>query len=291
MLTPAAFRIPVPSLSVTAPRPIPEPAAAAHTDTTVILRTPHLAAAGALLALLVVGVGVLAYAALRRPPAATITPAPLPPPVIAASEPKPVSEPTPPVSSSGATPSDVSATPLLPRSSAKPEATSVARQGSLPSATTVTAAPKTSGGRDSADHSSTVANLPAESFGDVRALLVDGTKPREWDALLNLEPDKLIVRNRDNGAVLQAVAYRSIGAATYIHAKRPRGTDDASMVSVPKSLGGSSFFLKTSKHWLTLQSKTDLLVLRLEDKNVIRILASLEARTGSKVARPIDRDK
>ena len=49
---------------------------------------------------------------------------------------------------------------------------------------------------------STIASLPAESFGDVRALLVDGTKTREWDALLNLEPDKLIVRNRDDGACL-----------------------------------------------------------------------------------------
>ena len=57
----------------------------ARGETTVTLRTPHLAMAAALLALLVVGVGVLGYVALRRPPA---------PVEVAASVPEP--EPAPP---------------------------------------------------------------------------------------------------------------------------------------------------------------------------------------------------
>ena len=70
-------RMPPPVAHRPRTRPIPL-SAATHTptavrvargETTVTLRTPHLAMAAVLLALLVVGVGVLGYVALRRPPA------------------------------------------------------------------------------------------------------------------------------------------------------------------------------------------------------------------------------
>ena len=108
--------------------------------------------------------------------------------------------------------------------------------------------------------------------------------------MLNLEPDKLIVRNKDNGGVVQTTAYKSIAAATYTHAKGPRWQDGDALVQIPKSFSGSGFFLKSSKHWLTLQSKTEFVILRLEDKNVRPVIASIESRTGVKVQRAADKD-
>jgi serine/threonine-protein kinase len=75
MPTPISVRAPVPTASVAQ-----QWAPAARADTTVTLRTPHLAAAGTLLGLLVIGVGVLAYAALRRPMNPMITATPGKPP-------------------------------------------------------------------------------------------------------------------------------------------------------------------------------------------------------------------
>jgi hypothetical protein len=129
-----------------------------------------------------------------------------------------------------------------------------------------------------------------ESFGDVKTLVADGTKSRELDALLILEPERLVVRNRDNGSILQAPPYQSIAAATYTRSKQPRWQEDGSVAPIPKSFSGSGFFLKSSRHWLTLQSKTEFVILRLEDKNFRMVLESVEARAGLKVQQPAARD-
>jgi hypothetical protein len=121
-------------------------------------------------------------------------------------------------------------------------------------------------------------------------LVADGTKSRELDALLILEPERLVVRNRDNGSILQAPPYQSIAAATYTRSKQPRWQEDGSVAPIPKSFSGSGFFLKSSRHWLTLQSKTEFVILRLEDKNFRMVLESVEARAGLKVQQPAARD-
>ena len=113
----------------------------------------------------------------------------------------------------------------------------------------------------------------------------DATKGREQDVLLGLEPGRLVVRSRDSGAVLKTLPYKSIVAATYARDKRPRPSDDTSLASVPDNFGGSGFFLGSAKHWLTLQTKSEFLILRLEDKNMRPITTAIESRTGLKTLR------
>lgn len=128
------------------------------------------------------------------------------------------------------------------------------------------------------------ASAPAENFGDVKTLVVDGTRSREVDALLSLEPGNLIVRSRNDGSVLRTVPYGSIAAATYVRARRPRGQTAPGAVEVPENVGGSGF-LGGARHWLTLQMPSEFLIIRLEDRNVIRVLTSIETRSGTKVQR------
>jgi hypothetical protein len=45
------------------------------------------------------------------------------------------------------------------------------------------------------------------------------------------------------------------------------------------------FFMKSTAHWLTLQSKDHYFVLHLDKNNVNAILPAVETRTGVKVAR------
>jgi eukaryotic-like serine/threonine-protein kinase len=354
MATPTALRrmpnaAPLPpSGSQTSPR------AASRTDTSVTLRAPHLAVAGVLLVLLVVGVGLLAFAALRRPAAAVAAPTttvtePTPTaaeataapssPEPATSEPAPTDlaaaatqAPTPvPAPSGSSTPAPQaaktapataaatstsisgstaagSAKPAQAPGSSSPPATAGTSTGKPPAAaasatSTASSAPfpsqltpadaasrgaaASSGGGTSSG--STTTSLP-ESFGDVKTLVADGAKSRELDALLILEPERLVVRNRDNGSILQATSYQSIAAATYTRSKQPRWQEDGSVAPIPKSFSGSGFFLKSSRHWLTLQSKAEFVILRLEEKNFRMVLASVEARTGLKVQQPVARD-
>ena len=128
----------------------------------------------------------------------------------------------------------------------------------------------------------------AESFGDIRALLPDGAKTREQESLLSLDAETLTVRNRDTGAVIKTVPYRAVQALTYSQSRRPRASERTDIAPLPAAFGGSGFFLKTAKHWLTLQSRADFLILRLEDKNVRGVLSSIEARVGFKADRPRD---
>ena len=104
------------------------------------------------------------------------------------------------------------------------------------------------------------------------------------DALLSLEPGNLIVRSRSDGSVLRSVPYTSIAAATYARARRPRGQTTPGAYTVPENVGGSGF-LGGARHWLTLQTAAEFLIVRLEDRNVIRVLNGIEARTGSRVLR------
>jgi serine/threonine-protein kinase len=380
MLTPTALR----RVPGTTPPPPAAPAtsapkAAAPTETSVTLRAPHLAIAGVLLVLLVVAVGLLAFAALRRPAAPVALPEttavePASPPTAAEAAPPasapepPPSEPTPndlaaaaaqaqtptPVpaasapstpapqaaktgppaapatstSSSGSAAAGTAKAAQAPGSSPPPSAAnttsgkpaaagSAATPASAPTrgqtpaaaspASTASTAPSTpppppqptptdAAGRGAAAPNaggtasgSTTNSLP-ESFGDIKTLVADGAKSRELDALLILEPDRLVVRNRDNGSVLQATPYQSIAAATYTRSKQPRWQEDGALAQIPKGFSGSGFFLKSSRHWLTLQSKTEFVILRLEDKNFRMVLTSVEARTGLKVQQPVARD-
>lgn len=115
---------------------------------------------------------------------------------------------------------------------------------------------------------------------------MDGTKGREVDALLGLEPGTLVVRAKD-GRVLRTLTYRSVTAATYARARRPKGQSIPDALDIPDNFGGSGF-LGGSRHWLALQTAGEFLILRLEDRNVIRIMQAIEARTGLKVVRSQD---
>jgi eukaryotic-like serine/threonine-protein kinase len=298
----------------TSPGAIVPPSAAAA-NATVTLKPRHLATGAVLVLALVIGGGVLAFIALRRPTTVVIQaptssasqaaanaepPAAAPP--AASSEPTTPTTPaqaatggtatpaTPPASASGASRPAVSSAP----STSGPASTSTATtaRGNTARANSSTAptratAPKSTGpgaAEPAAPAQPAAASAPAENFGDIKALVFDGSKSREVDALLSLEPGNLIVRGKSDGAVLRTVPYTAIAAATYARGRRPRGQTLAGASNLPDAVGGSGLF-GGARHWLTLQTSNDYVIIRLDDRNVIRVLNGLEARTGSKIMR------
>jgi len=275
---------------------------------TVTLKPRHLATAAALVLALVVGGGVLAFIALRRPPTVIVTAPPTdmqsnaatnstaaPATNSAAANP----EPTPGASTQPAlTPTDTQA----PRAAASQTAASATTPvSSAPAKPPVPAAPlpstpttaRSSAAATGSASASTApalpaapeaASAPAENFGDIKAMVFEGSKSREVDALLSLEPGNLIVRSKSDGAVLRTVPYRDIAAATYARGRKPRGQTLPGASNIPDDVGGSGIF-GGARHWLTLQTASDYVIIRLDDRNVIAVLTGLEARTGNKVTR------
>jgi hypothetical protein len=73
-----------------------------------------------------------------------------------------------------------------------------------------------------------------------------------------------------------------------VHARDPKWSD--AYFAPPKDLdvGG---MLRSSKHFLVLQTKDSFMILRLEDSNVLRVLQTIESHTGLTVDRPQQADK
>ena len=290
-----------PAPSAVVPRTETTPSAAvqqpAATNATVTLKPRHLATAAAFVLALVIGGGVLAFIALRRPTTVVIqAPATDAQSTTAASPAAPAGTPpdatpvvpAPATADTTATPSTASATgaskPAAPTtsSSAPGSTATVARGAATPGGSSPTAS--VARGAAAPVPPPATASAPTENFGDIKTLIFEGSKSREVDALLSLEPGNLIVRSKSDGAVLRTVPYTAISAATYARGRRPRGQTLTGASNVPDDVGGSGLF-GGARHWLTLQTSNDYVIIRLDDRNVVPVLNGLEARIGSKVVR------
>jgi serine/threonine protein kinase len=278
-------------------------------NATVTLTPRHLATAAALVLALVVGGGVLAFIALRRPTTVIMTAPPTdtqstapassgsaPPTNSGAANPEPApaasTQPAPTSTDTQARPTaapQAAATTTTPASSAsaKPSGPSAPGTSTATTALGSNAATGNATASTSAPPTPAVppaASAPAENFGDIKAMVFEGSKSREVDAFLSLEPGNLIVRSKSGGAVLRTVPYTAIAAATYARGRKPRGQTLPGASNIPGDVGGSGIF-GGARHWLTLQTANDYVIIRLEDRNVIAVLNGLEARTGNKVTR------
>jgi len=125
-------------------------------------------------------------------------------------------------------------------------------------------------------------------FGNVKVQIVTGRNSKDEDVLLNFGGGQIAVLPRSGGAALTSLGYRDVARATYVKARNPKW--NASLPGPPENLDVGSF-LRTSRHWLVLQTAGTFIILRLEDDNFARVIEAIEARTGLKVDRPTGDEK
>ena len=239
-------------------------------------------------------------ASATTPPAVSTAP-PLPPPTT-----PPTPTATPPSVGTTPTPSPVVASPT-PNSSANarpsgpaagqtpPSATPATSPttGAVPSGTSPTVTPGTSirGPVTSpAARGNPTADAELVSFKDVRFLRVHGQKADDEDAMLTFVAGQISVTSRRGGPALVSEPYKKIVRVTYTHSKTPKW--DSTLPSPPDSLDLPGVgFLRGARHWLVLQTRTDYVLLRLDDSNWKQILETFETRTGLPVDRPQSSEK
>jgi hypothetical protein len=122
-----------------------------------------------------------------------------------------------------------------------------------------------------------------ERFEKVKMLQQSGEKVREVDVMLELGADHLVIRGEGGVGVLKTISYPSIAAATYSQSKHPRWKEGAGAAVAFGVFATPIFFMKGTKHWLTVQSPEEFVVLRLDKNNYRLILPALETRSGKKV--------
>jgi hypothetical protein len=280
----------------------------------VVLEKKQFAIAGGLLALLFVAVVALAILVLRRPPTTTIVQAP--PPVVQPS-PAPASTPAPaaaaPITEPAAVaPSTTGAAPAPPTASAPASANKPASPATAPAATPASgrgpieisesairtappaAAPPpamattANGGRGATPVATTrsVPVMPLYQF-DGKVVVIDGDRRRERDAIFRLADGVLTVIQKPN-TTLYSVPLNTVTTLTYSNSRQPLWNSPTGPAEAMKVETGAFGFMRGGGHWFGVRTADSLMVLRVEDTAVSRVLAALQERVGLPVQRLVE---
>jgi hypothetical protein len=121
---------------------------------------------------------------------------------------------------------------------------------------------------------------PPEEFQKVRILTQEGEESKETDAVLVLEQDRLVVRAKKGGTELKFLSFRDIRSAEYSYSRHPRWKEGMGAAVAVGIFAAPIFFLKGKKHWLTVQTEDDYVVLRLDKNNYELVCLSFTAASG-----------
>jgi eukaryotic-like serine/threonine-protein kinase len=281
--SPAALAVTAIAPTLLSPNPAREHS---PTGTTLVMKRNQFAIAAAVLAALALGVVALAFIVIQRPAPVVVGPTVEPAvpllveasPVVAGAVglPPPIpSIPAPPLPAiadppARSTPVEMPAPPPLPASgSVKP--IGPADSPSPPSAAS-TAAPR-------------AINAAPFTF-EAKAVVADGTKYRERDATILIADGSVTVTQKGDKA-LHVVPVAELLGLTYSNSKQPLWSSPTGPAEAMTVEGGAFGFMKRDRNWLGLRTNESLLVLRVDDAAVSRVIAGLQDRTGLTVARLI----
>jgi outer membrane biosynthesis protein TonB len=248
--------------------------------TTLVMPRKQFAMAGLVVAALVVGVIVLAVVALRRP-ASNATPAegqqtavttPASEPAVTA----PTLTPTP--TPAAPPPMEISEPPI--KTAPEPKATT---PPSLPATPLPTPRPTNNATNSAPSRPLDTTPLKFEA----KAVVAEGDKRRERDtSVVVADGSVTVLQNSDR--VLYSIPIPAITGLTYSNSKQPLWNSPNGPAEAMKVDAGAFGFLKGGRNWFGVQTKDSLLVLRVDDDAVARVISGLQDRTGLTLERLIE---
>jgi serine/threonine-protein kinase len=236
---------------------------------TVVLHSrKHFGLTGSVLAIGVVGAGVLAFVALRRPepaPAALTADSTMPGDVALTAAPDGVALAEPPLEA-------------RPEPRQAPEAATLQPPTALPQAEERAGAALTNSADGRLSNAAPAIEMPPMAF-DAKALVGQGQKQRERDAQILLADGKVTV-TAGNTDILHSVPYSGIMAVSYSRGRDPLWNSPQGPAPVVKMGGGAFGFIRGERHWIALRTRDSFVVLRLQDTQIKQVLGALQERTG-----------
>jgi serine/threonine-protein kinase len=274
-----------------------------RTGPSVVLGTRHLVSLAALLLVLVAGIAIFGYAALKRGDGASQT-AVVPPAAPAFEPARPEGQPEqqpaavtgsqPPVPAPAETPTPPAPAPPAATPSTKPapssQADSAARKAKaaskapeiVPPPPEPVAAPPEPTPPPAPPAAPEVAPI---TFKAVKLLVQQGNTLRDRDAVLTLTGDHLSVLDRSGKTEILSVPYASIQQAYYSRSKQPKWkSPDGTQQEADVDLGKMSFF-RGERNWLILVTQASPVFIRFEDADLRTVLPAVQERSGVKIQR------
>jgi serine/threonine protein kinase len=120
------------------------------------------------------------------------------------------------------------------------------------------------------------------TFKDVKFMAIKGQDSQDQDALINFGGGQITVVPKDGGTAYASWPYASVTRATLARSKDPKW--DSTLSGPPENLAIHGF-MRGTRNWLVLQSKTAYILLRLDDANWRSVVDAIESRCGLKVER------
>ena len=123
-------------------------------------------------------------------------------------------------------------------------------------------------------------------FGKIKLSVQDGEKTKLRKGRIIFYQDELCILPAKGDAV--SISYREIQAATYSFSKHPRWKAGIGLAVAVGVFALPVFFMKSKKHWLTIQCSTHSTVVQLSKKNFQQVVAELESRAVLDVERILE---
>jgi serine/threonine-protein kinase len=309
----AAMVAPLTAAIATSPlAAIPTPAGARKSPDggTIVLQKNHFAMAGGLLAVVAIGVAVLAFVAFRRTaPASTSAPAPqvadatpvtpadppADPPAATAAPPAPEPPVAPPAKVPDASADPAGKTPAVLAAStapAKPDSPNVSNPSSPSKSKPGTTPAPAAAAPKPAEAPIEPAPVRTETVNpfvfDAKAVVVDAGKNREHDVIVRMAEGQVTVSEK-NHTLVTSVPYQTLLGVNYSNSKQPLWNSPSGPAEVVKVEGGAFNFFKGGRNWLVLRTKDSSVVLRIDDEDLHKVMSAMEDRTGVKVERVVER--
>jgi hypothetical protein len=241
-------------------------------------------AIGAVVAVLVVA--ALAVFALRRPTEAPSPVAAAPP--VAATTPPAATPPTAqpeaaPISPPTATTAAEVPPPKSRRATATKKPTPLPAVTPSPETAVVPVAPAPAPVVVDAPPAKVVPALPPFVVS-ADAVVGDGDKYREQDATVQIADGKVTV-TRSNGRAIAAFPFDTILGITYSTSRHPQWNAPSGPTDVFKVEGGAFGIRRAGRNWLVFQTTDPVVVIRVKDEDIRRVIEAIQARTGRAVVR------
>jgi predicted Ser/Thr protein kinase len=228
------------------------------------------------------------------------------------SAPSPAAAGAPGLTQSLATAPPTRAVPVMTHAAARVITSTAVGQRVAPASSPVSTAGPTSGGR--ADTGATVADARATALApssasrsggtgktflplafDAKALVGEGSRQHELDAMVHFSDGRVTVVSEDNpNDVVHAVPYDSILSISYSTGRDPLWNSPEGPAAVARGGGGGALgIFRGVRHWITLRTGAGtplFVVLRFSsDAQVARAIAALQERTSHPVQHVLER--
>lgn len=127
------------------------------------------------------------------------------------------------------------------------------------------------------------------TFTRVKRMITLGGKVKETNIVLTLTGESIRLENPSGrGGRYTFIPYADIKAATYSRSKHPRWKEGIGVALAVGIFAIPVFFMKSKKHWLTIQTDKDSYILRLDKNNFRPVTSTLEARLGKTLEKEIE---